>query len=117
MKGTLQTKCLFVNCVENRLLIDCSNDLMTPCRVAALRKILGGTMASEKEMQLRRLALVLMSQIPDDPDDALRVLEYASELVRHWMLTDGRQERGRPKLHSVQPAGPRADNDQSSERR
>ena len=55
----------------------------------------------EKEMQLRRLALLLMSQVPDDPEEALKVLAYASELVRDWVLPGKREGETRKRMHSL----------------
>lgn len=54
-----------------------------------------------KEMQLRRLALLLMAQIPDDPEDALKVLAYASELVSGFMVRGPEVEPKRNRLHSL----------------
>lgn len=65
----------------------------------------------EKELHLRRLALVLMSQVPDDPEDALKVLGYAQELVEEWLQPREARKTGRHRLHSVAGSVPVADND------
>lgn len=46
----------------------------------------------------RRSALHLAAQLPDNPDDALKVLEYAQEIVRKFLSTDAIQSTRRLSL-------------------
>lgn len=39
----------------------------------------------QSDLWLRRQAVVIVAQLPDGPDDALRVLELARDLVRSFL--------------------------------
>lgn len=52
-------------------------------------------------MNLRRQAVLLMTYVPENPDDALKVLAYAEDLVRDWMIRRGPSDVSRSRLHSI----------------
>jgi hypothetical protein len=44
------------------------------------------------EIHLRRLAIGLVNHLPEGPDEARRVLAYASSLIDDWMAPPHRDE-------------------------
>jgi hypothetical protein len=51
--------------------------------------------SSEREAWQRRHAVQIAAQLPDNPEDAIRVLEYARELVRDFLSPQrSDEERG-----------------------
>lgn len=47
------------------------------------------------KIDIKRLAMQIVSQLPDEPDDALLVLKYAHDLVQDFLgLWDARRRKG-----------------------
>lgn len=46
--------------------------------------------ARERDRSLRRLALQLSIQLPEDPDDIRRVLEYLQDIARGYLIKQSR---------------------------
>jgi hypothetical protein len=45
------------------------------------------------ERALKRQAMNLVVQLPEDPDEALRILDYARELIAEWVEASSEPDR------------------------
>lgn len=60
------------------------------------------------EQWLRRQALNIVTQLPDDPETALAILARAETFIRGFLQEPGRAP-GRPTLRVIQPGEPLSD--------
>lgn len=58
-------------------------------------------MTEENEQNARRAALLLMAYVPDDPEFAIKVLDYAKELVQDFVVRPADRTKRSSRLHSL----------------